>query len=318
LNKILFLLLLFFQIIYTKPTNINYFLDAKKLYNIQETQQELFKIGFKKVCFKTQDNIQLCGLFLDKSKSENIKGTIIYVAGFYPGLKEGMASFYSLVIDQPYNILLFDARGHNESKGDFLSYQGLKNYGKNEYLDIIAAIQFIQNYNTQNKLNSYTIIHGICSGAYMTIKAMDYLQNINYSELKNIKAIIFDSGWFQFQDIAKTSIYAEIEKRLKKSWFWWATQPISFITYQMYSLLFAKNHNSLPDIYKSIQKINCPIFFVHCDNDPYVPIEPVQKFTEKCNCKYFWWIPHNSHANYHMHNYDCYKEKLLEFLNAII
>lgn len=315
--NILFLFILFCKTTYTIPESAHYFLNAKKLYSIEQTQQKLFDLGFKKIYFTTQDNIKLCGLFLDKSKSEKIKGTIIYVAGFYPGLKEGMASFYSLVIDQPYNILLFDARGHNESEGDFLNYQGIKNYGRNEALDIVAAVQLVYNYNQNNNLNKNIIIHGICSGAFNSIKAIEQLSEKSCPECNSIQAIIFDSGWFRFQDVTKTTIYAEVEKRLKKGWFWWAAQPISFITYQIYNLFFAKDHNSQTDIYQSIQKINKPIFFVHCDKDPYVAIEPVKKFTEECNCKYTWWIPHDSHANYHMHNYQSYKDKLLEFLNMV-
>lgn len=317
MRNILFLFLLLSQIIYTNLCHLDYFLDAKKLYNIEQTQQKLYDLGFKKIYITTQDNVKLCAFFLDRSKQENIKATIIYVAGFYPGYKEGMASFYSLVIDQPYNVLLFDARGHNESEGDFLSYQGIKNYGKNEHLDIVAAIKFVEEYNQKNNITSNIIIHGICSGAYFTIKAIDYLSKHEYQDLKNIKAIIFDSGWFRFQDVTKTVIYAEIEKRFKKSWFKWAAQPISYITYQIYNLFFAKNHNEQSDIYEAIQKVHCPIFFIHCDKDPYVSIEPVKEFTQKCNCEYVWWIPHDSHANYHMHNYQNYQNKLLEFLNIL-
>lgn len=315
--NILFFFLFLTQIIYPIPESAHYFLDAKKLYNIEQTHQELFKHGFKKVCYMTQDDIKLCGFFLDKSNKEKIKGTIIYVAGFYPGYKEGMASFYSLIVNQPYNVLLFDARGHHESKGDFFSYSGIKNYGKNEYLDIIASIQFVTEYNKKNNISDKIIIHGICSGAYNTIKAINYMQKNNYPEYPDIKGIIFDSGWFQIQDVAQNVIYAEVEKRFKKSWFWWAAKPVSYITHQVYNLFFANSHKELENICDAIQKINCPIFFVHCDKDPYVSIKPVQEFTEKCNCKYVWWIPYDSHASYHMHNYDAYQEKLLEFLNTI-
>ncbi len=315
--NILFLLLFFTQKIISIPQEAQYFLDAKKLYNIQQTQEELFKLGFKKIFFTTQDNIKLCGLFLDKSKKEKIKGTILYCAGFYPGLKEGMCSFYSLLINQPYNILIFDARGHNESDGSFLSYEGIKKYGQKEYLDIVAALQYIYNYNQENNITQNIIIHGICSGAFHSIKALNYLIENNSAQADNIKGIIFDSGWFHLSDIVKSSIYSDVSKHLKNSYFSWATTFLSYMLYQIYNLLFSKEHSAQEGIHESIQKIKCPIFFVHCTNDPYVPIKPVQDYTQKCNCKYFWWIPHNSHANYHMHNYQHYQDKLLDFLNSI-
>jgi hypothetical protein len=317
LVHILFLFFFFSQTTYSIPESAHYFLDAKKLYDIEQTHQELFKHGFTKQCFTTKDHVKLCSFFLDKHTKENIKGTIIYAAGFYPGFKEGMCSFYSLIMDQPYNVLLFDARGHHESEGDFFSYSGIKNYGKDEYLDIIAAIEFVTNYNKKNNIPNNIIVHGICSGAYHSIKAINHMRQNNYPEYPAIKGIIFDSGWFKIQDIIQDVIYAEVEKRFKKSWFAWAAKPISFITYQIYNLLFSKTHRQLENIYESIQNINCPIFFVHCDKDPYVSITPVQEFTQKCNCKYVWWIPHDSHANYHMHNYQKYQDKLLEFLNIL-
>lgn len=312
---LLFFFLSLFQITKTIPDSAQYFLDTKKLYNIEQTQQELFKHGFKKISLTTHDNIKLSTLFLDKSKKEKVEGTILYCAGFYPGLKEGMCSFYSLIIDQPYNVLVFDARGHSESEGNFLTYQGLKNYGKHEYLDILAALDFINSYNKKNNLDTDIVIHGICSGAFHSIKAVNYLQKNAPEESKKIKGIIFDSGWFHLSDIVKSSIHAEISKKLSHGWFSWAVKPLSYITYQFYNLFFAKEHSKQEGIYESIQTITCPIFFVHCTKDPYISIDPVQKFTEQCNCKYFWWIPHDGHANYHMTNYESYKEKLLYFLD---
>ena len=95
-------------------------------------------------------------LFLDQSEKKDIKGTIIYCAGFYPGKKEGMTTFFAMLHDQPYNFLFFDARGHGESEGCFLdpyqpitTSQNFAHYGKFEHLDIIAAIEYIGNYNKQ-------------------------------------------------------------------------------------------------------------------------------------------------------------------------
>jgi pimeloyl-ACP methyl ester carboxylesterase len=317
LINILFVFLLYTQNIFTAPKEVEYFLNLKNTFNVQKTQKELFKLGFKKVFFMTSDKVELCGLFLDKSKKETVKGTIIYCGGFYPGLKEDMSSFYSLLIDKPYNILLFDARGHSESKGDVFSYTGIKNYTVNEYLDIIGAVEFINRYNTENNIRRDIILHGNCAGAFNAIKAVDNIIKNNDFEKSCIKGIIFDSGWFCLDEIAKPTIYAHFERHLKDGWFWWAAKPISYITYQIYNFLFLNHHKTLPNIYESIKNIKCPIFFVHCTDDNYVPIKPVQETAPKCNCTYYWWINHNSHGSYHIHNYDCYQEKLLEFLEVI-
>jgi len=310
------LLLVPLNILATHP-EIDYFLDSKKLKNISETQQRLIAHGFKKVFFTTEDNVKLCGLFLDQSKTKPVIGTIIYCAGFYPGDKEGMSSFYILIADQPYNFLLFDARGHHESEGSFLTYKNLAKYSTHEYLDIIAAIKFVNQYNQMNKINPDIIIHGICSGAYHTIKALDKMTQLSCPECSVVKGIIFDSGWFHIKDIVPTVIQAEATKQLKESWFSWFTKPLNYVMQTIYHFTFKKNYVSQEGIEEAIKRTAIPTWFIHCTQDPYVSINPIQKHVQQCKTEQFWWIHHDSHANYHMTNHKEYQEKLLHFLHNL-
>ena len=123
-----------------------------------------------------------------------------------------MSSFAALVYDLPYNILLFDARGHNESNGTFLTYTDLKNYGTVEYRDILAAMEFVQTYSHTHHLPADIILYGICSGAFHTIRAYEYLEKSNIQDQYHIKGIIFDSGWLHIHDIAHPTIAAEVQK----------------------------------------------------------------------------------------------------------
>lgn len=290
-------------------------LDNNFLKNQSTTQELLLKHGFKKIFFTTPDNINLCSLFLDHSPSKKIVGTIIYCAGFYPGTKEGMSSFYALMKDQPYNFLIFDARGHCESQGSLFSYQSLKNYGCHEYLDIIGVIDFINNYNKQNKLPEAIIIHGICSGAFNAIKAIDYITQ--QKEKQTVQAIIFDSGWLQVADIVESTIQAEISKRLNNAWCSWLINPASYIVIKLYRLILKPHHQKISGIQEMLANINCPVFFVHCTNDPYVPIQPIKNFTEQKCCAHTWWIPHDAHANFHTQAPKEYKNKMLKFLKEL-
>ncbi len=293
------------------------FLNPANFKNIAETQKHLFSLGFKKVFFTTKDNIQLCGLLLDQSNTKVITHTIIYCAGFYPGTKEGMSSFYALVADQPYNVLLFDARGHNESQGSLWSYRNLQNYGLVEYQDVIAAIHFINDHNQQHNINPDIIIHGICSGAFHTIKAIDHMTQQSCPECKIIKGIIFDSGWLHISDIVQTTIQAEIQKHLNHSYFSWLTKPITYTVHTLYNILFKKHHDQQSRIDQVVQKMTIPIWFVHCKNDPYVPIAPIQKCIKSCDNKPCWWITHDSHANYHTTQHTEYQKNLLHFLQNL-
>lgn len=315
LQAILFLTFLTSTIIVIRPHEP--LLDSNVLQDLNKMQGILQKHGFKKVFFTTADNLRLYGLFLDQSASKNINGTIIYCAGFYPGTKEGMSSFYTLLKDQPYNFLIFDARGHQKSQGSLFSYQSLKNYGTCEFQDIVASIQFLNSYNQEHQISPTIIIHGICSGAFHTIKALQYLNKTNINQTNTIKGIIFDSGWLRVSDIVEPTICAEITKRLKNSWFSWLIRPLCYFSLQLYRLTLKHHHFKIPDITNDIAQISCPILFVHSINDPYVPIKPIQTLVQNCCYPNSWWIHHNSHANFHMKEPEAYKRKIMDFLEKI-
>ena len=312
--KLKFLIFLFFtQIIFSSQPD---FLDATFLNNPASVQKSLLQHGFEKVFFTTNDGLQLCGLFKDQSATKKIEGTILYCAGFYPGTKEGMASFYTLFANQPYNFLLFDARGHQESQGSLFSYQNLKNYGNIEFQDIVAAINFLNTYNQKHNLSSNIIIHGICSGAFHAVKAYDFLRQHDCNSCKNIKGIIFDSGWLAMTDIVEPTLCAEIHKRLKNSWFCWLTQPLCYLTLQWYRLTLKHHHKNISGIANLIQNIACPMLFIHCIYDPYVPIAPVQNLVNHLHCPNSWWITHDIHANFHTQAPEIYTKKIMNFLKT--
>jgi hypothetical protein len=293
-------------------------LDENLLQDSKKTQECLFQQGFKKIFFETADHLKLCGLFLDQSATKNIKATIVYLAGFYPGTKEGMSSFYTLMHDQPYNFFMFDARGHQESQGSLFSYSSLKNYGTVEFEDVLAALKFLQQYNDEHHLTQNIIVHGICSGAFHGIKACNELCLHDQTCAQNIKAFIFDSGWLSMPDIVQPTVCAEINKRLSSTWFSVLIKPICWLTLQFYNLTFKNHHAQIPGITDCMKNIHCPILFIHCINDPYVPIQPIQNLVTAQKYPFYWWIEHNAHANFHVHHPENYAEKIKEFLNRHI
>jgi hypothetical protein len=315
--KFKFLTLLCITPIIFSSQSSNNFLNPTFLQNTAQAQKALEAQGFKKVFFTTDDNLKLCGLLRDSSATKEIKGTIIFCAGFYPGTKEGMASFYTLFADQPYNFLLFDARGHKESEGSLFSYESLKNYGTNEYQDVVAAVKFLNNYNREHHISPNIIIHGICSGAFHAIKACDFLQHQDMAEFQNIKGIIFDSGWLAMTDIVEPTLCAEINKRLAKGWFSWLIPPLCYLTLTLYQLILRDHYKKVPGICDCIKKISCPILFIHCINDPYVPVKPVQNLVTNLHCPHFWWIMHDAHANFHTQEPEIYRQKIMDFLNRL-
>ena len=114
------------------------YFDTNFLTDYNAVEQKLInKEGFREVCFSTQDNIKICGLLLERPHA---KYNMIFCGGFYPGRKETLSTFFHMVPNN-CNILFIDARGHGKSEGGFLT--NIHQYGQHEYLDIVAAISFI-------------------------------------------------------------------------------------------------------------------------------------------------------------------------------
>ena len=179
------------------------FYSTAFLRNYLTVRKTLLEAGFEKITFETSDNYKLAGLFLSRP---NATCNVILCAGWLPGRKEGMATFYDL-LPENCNILFFDARGHGESEGSLL--WKLWRYGIDEYKDITGAISWIHHNNTLP-----IIIAGICSGAFNATHAIAHLQEQNLIEHYNIKGLVFDSGWGSVTKIITTAPIAVRIKRL--------------------------------------------------------------------------------------------------------
>lgn len=293
--------------------------NTKILKNPKKVQAILQQYHFQKNYFKSADGIKLCGLFLDKTKNspDPIKGTLIYCAGFYPGTKEGMTTFYTMLQDQPYNFLFFDARGHHESEGSLFSYSNLKQYGSSEYQDVVAAIKFVQTYNEQNNLPSDIILHGICAGAFHAVKACDYLTKQNDPAIHTIRGIIFDSGWNSINSVVEPIIAIEVKQRLENSYFSWFIKPLTSILQSLYSFFLKSHHCKVCPLQPCIPSIQCPIFFIHSPSDTHIAIEQIEPLLQVCK-KPICWLPEiESHATYHLKQQKEYTTKIIEFLQSL-
>lgn len=288
------------------------FFNTSFLRNIPAVQQTLFNEGFIEVDYQTPDNIHINAFMLDQSNTKEVIGTIIFASGFFPGNKEGIASFYHMLKDLPYNLLFFDARGHGKSQGQHMTYEGIKNYTRHEYLDIIGSIEFINRYNASKNINNNIILYGLCSGAFHSIKAIHELEYAQ-EDTSYIKGIIFDSGWPSFVEVVESSIRSEIKKRFNH-WLTYLAGQITQATILLaYQLLFKSHHQKGPSIEECIQDIKQPILFIHSQDDQYIPIHLTQKLIENAQQPTTWIIDQSTHACHHLKHKEAYQENLIRF-----
>lgn len=324
-------------------THKKYF-DTDFLTKYDEVQNALITdFGAKKITLQTEDNHTLNGLFI---KRDNAVRNVILCSGFYPGRKEGLAT-YCCLFPTDYNILLFDARGHGESTGPFAS--SLWYYGQNEYKDIIAAAQYLKTHTQCD-----TIIHGTCSGAFHAVHALYNLNQEKLDQLR-IKGLVFDSGWASISETSVSAIKGQIQemllsfflrgyspiphkmdetdkrkmksnrkKKIKQSYFYRFCSQMSASMYYLFNLLLFKvpiyftNNEHKTNLFDKIQAIQIPILFIHSEDDHLQPIDTVKKLADPCSNKECWWITQPSkHACHNLKHSDQYKEKLTRWLESL-
>jgi pimeloyl-ACP methyl ester carboxylesterase len=305
--------------------NLDKFYSTSFLKNYLEVRKTLKKYGFKKITFKTPDNLTLHGLLLTRPHATC---NVIVCAGWLPGKKEGMATFYALLPDY-CNILFFDARGHGDSNGSLL--WKLWEYGINEYKDILGAVSYLNNTNCLP-----IIIIGICSGAFNAAHALIHLEKYNKYTESRIKGLIFDSGWGSVTEISRTAPLAGIEKRIadlftfiyitkndsRKSYIYKLCTFLTQITYKISYHLCTKPlvgyHEYITTLFDKIHYITSPIFFIHSNDDTYAIKSDTLKLSKLAPHTICWWIKKSFHAKHHLIHKNLYKKKLGEFIDAII
>lgn len=282
------------------------------------------KENFQEVFFQSSDGLQLNGLFRKKADAPY---SIIFCAGFYPGRKEGLASFVKLVPEN-INILFFDARGHGKSEGRF--FTNISNYGIDEYKDIIGAIQFMH----KETANKPLFIHGICAGAFHATHALARIDTTHYQ----IKGFIFDSGLESllnactvpekhFREKVIPSLLQKIytsdsKKKVKERYLCKLLSSLTCTTIRIVTTLvkpsLEKREHTMA-LGNHLNKITCPIFFIHSYDDSYCPIQCIKDLTENASSKMCWWLNQSEHALNHIKHKDEYQKQLNIFIaNTIV
>jgi len=326
-NRIAFLCLVtLFAVIKTEKLGETWHFNTRIVGNKILTKEKLLLEGFQEISFSTENNMKLKGLFLER---ENAKATISFFHGFCPGGKENFTPFVKLAPDY-CNLLFVDMSSYGESEGPNF-YLNLRNYGKNNYKDIVNAMTFV-NKKTDGLPQ---IIFGWCSGAFHAASALIDLED----KIKgmNIKGLIFDSGFSSLIQISKSPLYhirhkytpkllaplfGGNKKRAKNSFICKCTSFCLCYFLELVGLFILpaiKEREPESNLYDKIGHLNLPILVIHAEDDKYSPWEKLQKTIEKMPNKELWLIEagKSSHAENHLkakHDYKLYMEAWMETL----
>lgn len=294
------------------------FYDVQFLRNSPVVQKILEHLGFIEVNVKTKDKLIINTIMLDQSENKDIQATIVSCPGFFPGRKEGMTTLYAMLEQEPYNFIFIDSRGHGKSDGELLTINGIKNYGKRQYLDVVATVQYIARYNKRHNIRKDIIIHGLCAGAYHAIKAVAYLQKHDPTTYDCIKGIVVDSGWPSLAEVAETVVMAEAAARCKNYNLSFLQNYAQQMILQFYRFFFKDAHAQQKSIVAPLAKIDKPIFFIHAKDDDFVPIDAVYPLITTAQQPTCWFVDDSSHVNNHLKHKESYAQQLKIFFTSIL
>ena len=301
----------------------NCYFNTVFLSNYDKVKRHLVKHdGFINGFLTTHDALKINYLWLKRSYA---RYTVIFSGGFWPGRKEGLATFYK-IFPEDCNLLFFDARGHGGSEGSLL--QSMWRYGTYEPQDVMAAIAWV---HAQTELP--IIVFGLCAGAFHSTHALLKMHRQHILAQHQVKALIFDSGWRSPTEVSETTFPSEWRKRVRKQTAqmpllirvaaektvgWPVAKSLEFFIRWGISPWYWRHDRSI-NLSKKIGQLPIPILYIHSLDDTYAHIGPIKALARNSQQSSTWWIKEPSgHAIHHLKHTVQYRATLKSFLSQII
>ncbi len=195
-----------------------------------------FNVPFEKVTFRTKDNIELHGWFIPSMKPHS--KTLILLHG-YPADKGNILPS-RIFLHKHYNLLFFDFRYMGESGGTYTTI------GKNEILDLNAAIQYLDSRGIHE-----VGVWGFSMGG--AIALMTAAQN------PAIKAVIAESSYARLDWLSYDYYHIPLFH-----------YPLGLLT-RCWSILFLHYDPASISPAKAIGQLKIPVLLIHSEQDNVIP-----------------------------------------------
>ena len=193
-----------------------------------------------------------------------------------------------------YNIFLPDLQDHGLSGGPAIQM------GWKDRLDVLQWM------NIANRLyggNTQMVVHGISMGAATTMMLSGEPQQ------PFVKCFVEDCGY--------TSVWDEFSFQLKDM-FGLPQFPLMYITSWLCNAKYGWNFREASSL-NQVRKCSLPIFFIHGDDDTYVPTWMVYPLYEaKSEPKELWIVPGATHAMSYKDYPQEYTERVKKFVEKYI
>jgi fermentation-respiration switch protein FrsA (DUF1100 family) len=271
-----FLLLMIF---FVQACTHVYYQPSKKQY-LDPAQ---FKITYENIYFPSRDGTKLHAWFFPTTSAKP-KGTIVYAHGNAQNLS---THFLNLVwiIQQGYNLFIFDYRGYGESEGS------PNQAGVNA--DALAA--FDKGHELyQAHGQGVFVVYGQSLGGAIILRALaDYDQS-------KVDLIVQDSTFSSYKDIGFD--------RLTTRWFLVPFSPLAYV-------LVSDEYGP----YKVWDKIKAPTLVIVGEEDTVVPAKFGKEIFKKISPKkkWLWDLSEAKHGEVFHNKQENYRKKFLELLDGL-
>ncbi len=257
-------------------------------YDLNAKPSEL-NMSYEEITFSSTDGIKTNGFFIPGDKA---KATVIVLHG-YGTNKSDILSFAEMLHHHSYHVLVFDFRGHGETKGKCT-------LGFNETKDLAGAINYLE---TRKDVNQNKIgVLGCSMGANVAI--------IGAAADPRIKAVVADSGFASFEKTITK--FAKLFYNLPKYPFvppaiWFAELRAGFCAKQA-------------DATKYIGQISPrPVFIIGGANDVRIPpANQEDLFKAAGEPKQLWIAPEADHLEVRSLWPKEYEEKVVTFFDKYL
>lgn len=238
------------------------------------------------VYFPSRDGLLLGGYWIPAARA---RANVVILPGQGGSLDPDLR-YAPALVNRRYNVLLFDLRGHGRSQGSQVTW------GCREHLDALGAIDFIRQ---RNDLPIGAM--GFSMGAAVAIRAA--------AESPDIAALICDG------------CYADIRGAIRG----WATQRgLNNRAVDLFIQLVLKitawrlgcSLDEAAPVRWVGQVAPRPIFFIHAEQDPYVPLGEFQRLWDAAGePKERWIVPGISHREADKIYPAAYRQRMLDFFD---
>ena len=255
-----------------------------------------YGIKFETVEFTTPDKIVLKGWFIKSVSSRQYeagsKKPVIIICHGLGANKSDFTELSSYLSKSGYHVLLFDFRGHGDSKGRVSSIGFL------EQMDLKSAIDYVK---SQNDADIGRIgVYGFSLGAAVAI--------LTAAESKDIKAVISDSSF--------TSLKVQGERLLKSSLL--PKFPFLYAATWIYEIMFKTDIEKVAPL-NFIEKMSpTPIFIIGGEGDSQMPASDAEElFKNAREPKSLWIVKGASHGGTISAGRE-YEKRIIEFFDKYL